>query len=113
MKRLMRLRQNQIIRDLTAQTGLQAAHLIQPLFVAEGLKADEEVLGLRESKRQTPESVLKQIEKDLEAGIKNFILFNVPADKRASGFRHDFSKRVISQIKKQFGNSIYLYKVKD
>jgi porphobilinogen synthase len=109
MKRLMRIRQNQIIRDLTAQTGLQAAHLIQPLFVAEGLSQDEEVLGLRESKRQTADSVLKQIEKDLEAGVKNFILFNVPAEKKENGFRHDFSKKVIGDIKKKFGDSLYLW----
>lgn len=109
MKRLMRLRQNQIIRDLTAETGLQAAHLIQPLFVVEGLSSDEEILGLRDTKRQSPDSVLKQVEKDLEAGVKNFILFNVPAEKKEAGFRHDFSKKVISGIKKKFGNSLYLW----
>ena len=39
MKRLMRLRATQHLRDLCAETDFNRAQLIQPFFVVEGLKA--------------------------------------------------------------------------
>jgi porphobilinogen synthase len=109
MKRPMRIRQNQIIRDLCAEDGLKAGHLIQPLFFAEGLSRDEEIPALKDTKRNGLDSGLKQIEKDLEAGIKNFLLFNIPAAKKDSGFAHDFSAKNISEVKKRFGDSLFLW----
>jgi porphobilinogen synthase len=109
MKRLMRLRANSIIRELVSETGLQAGHLIQPLFVVEGLSQDEDIAGLRDTKRNSITSALKQVEKDLEAGIKNFLLFNIPTEKKTSGFRHDFSQKAIGEIKKRFGESLFLW----
>src|SRR5687767_15880650 len=47
MKRLMRLRATQHLRDLCAETDFHRAQLIQPFFVVEGLKADEPIPGLR------------------------------------------------------------------
>lgn len=109
MKRPMRLRQNQIIRDLCAESGLGRGQLIQPLFIAEGLTSDEDVPGLKDTKRNHLATALTQIEKDLEAGVKNFILFNVPAGKKESGFKHEFSAKNVSEIKKRFGESLALW----
>ncbi len=109
MKRPMRLRANPIIRDLCAETGLRVSHLIQPLFIVEGLSRDEEITGLRGTKRQSIQSGLAQIEKDLESGVKNFLLFNVPSEKKDKSFKHDFSKDAISQFKKRFGDSMLLW----
>jgi len=38
MKRLMRLRATQHLRDLCAETEFNRSQLIQPFFVVEGLK---------------------------------------------------------------------------
>jgi porphobilinogen synthase len=106
---LMRLRQNAHIRHLCAETEFNCEQLIQPLFVVEDIKSDQEIPGLGETHRQNLESTLLRIEKDLELGVRNFILFHVPSKKGLSQFNHDFSNRVISRIRKEFGDQIFLW----
>lgn len=105
----MRLRQNVWIRDLVAESGLHANQLIQPLFTGESVSTDLPVPGLGETARQNLEGTLKRIEADLEAGVRHFILFQVPAAKSESGFSHEFGSRVIAGIKKRFGADLQLW----
>lgn len=107
--RPMRLRQNRLIRDLVAETGLHANQLIQPLFVGEGLTQDLPITGLGETARQSIDAMLGRIEKDLEGGVRHFMLFQVPSKKAESGFSHDFSTRAISAAKKKFGSELQLW----
>jgi len=109
MKRLHRVRQNQLIRDLCAQGEFTAAQLIQPLFVVEGLKDKEEIPGLRGNFRLSSSDVIEQMEADVEAGIRQFILFPVPASKQDQNISHDFTTKVISQIKKKFSDNVFLW----
>src|ERR1041384_6749378 len=104
MKRLMRLRASQHLRDLCAETEFNRAQLIQPFFVVEGLKQEEPIPGLRGNVRHNIPSALKQIEQDLAAGVTHFLLFPVPAEKKESGFSHDATQKTISEIKRQFGD---------
>mgnify|MGYP000320060176 CR=1 FL=1 len=105
----MRLRKNRWMRDLLAETGFNARQLIQPLFTAEGLAADIAITGLGETARQSIPSTLRQIEKDLEAGVRQFILFQVPSQKAERKFSHTFSTQAIGEIKKRFGADIQLW----
>jgi len=109
MKRLMRLRASQHLRDLCAETEFNRAQLIQPFFVVEGLNQTEPIPGLRENVRHNIPSALKQIEKDLNDGVTHFLLFPVPSSKKDSGFDHQSTRETISQIRKQFGNSLCLW----
>jgi len=109
MKRLMRLRATQHLRDLCAETEFNRAQLIQPFFVVEGLKQAEPIPGLRGNVRHNIPSALKQIEKDLADGVTHFLLFPVPAEKKESGFSHDATRQTISEIRRQFGNSLCLW----
>jgi porphobilinogen synthase len=109
MKRLMRLRATQHLRDLCAETEFNRAQLIQPFFVVEGLKQEEPIPGLRGNVRHNIPSALKQIEKDLADGVTHFLLFPVPAEKKESGFSHDATQQTISEIRRQFGNSLCLW----
>src|ERR1700752_2686520 len=99
MKRLMRLRSSQHLRDLCAETGFNRAQLIQPLFVVEGLDQEQPIPGLRGNVRHHTTSVLKQIEKDLTDGVTHFLLFPVPAGKKESGFNHQSTHQTISEIR--------------
>src|SRR5215831_11273028 len=103
MKRLMRLRASRHLRDLCAETAFNRAQLIQPFFVVEDLAHEEPIPGLRGNVRHNISSALRQIEKDLTAGVTHFLLFPVPATKKESGFGHDLSTGTISEIRKQFG----------
>jgi porphobilinogen synthase len=109
MKRLMRLRATQHLRDLCAETEFNRAQLIQPFFVVEGLSQEEPIPGLRGNVRHNIPSALKMIEQDLAAGVTHFLLFPVPAEKKESGFSHDATQKTISEIKRQFGDSVCLW----
>ena len=109
MKRLMRLRASQHLRDLCAETEFNRAQLIQPFFVVEGLESEEPIEGLRGNVRHNIPSALKQIEKDLANGVTQFLLFPVPAEKKESGFSHDATQQAISEIRRQFGSSVCLW----
>jgi porphobilinogen synthase len=109
MKRLMRLRASQHLRDLCAETEFNRAQLIQPFFVVEGLNQTEPIPGLRGNLRHNIPSALRQIEEDLNDGVTHFLLFPVPSTKKESGFDHESTRETISQIRKQFGQSLCLW----
>ncbi len=109
IKRLMRLRASQHLRDLCAETEFNRAQLIQPFFVVEGLKSEEPIPGLRGNVRHNVTSALKQIEKDLAAGVTQFLLFPVPAEKKERAFAHDSTSKTISEIRRQFGDGLCLW----
>ena len=109
MKRLMRIRATQHLRDLCAETEFNRAQLIQPFFVVEGLKADEPIAGLRGNVRLSISSALRQIESDVKDGVTHFLLFPVPGEKSEKNFNHQFERELIGQIRKQFGSSLCLW----
>lgn len=109
MKRLMRLKTSQHLRDLCAETQFNRAQLIQPFFVVDGLETEEPIPGLRGNVRHNLTTALKQIESDLAHGVTQFLLFPVPAEKRERSFDHQSTTETISEIRRQFGNSLCLW----
>lgn len=103
-----RLRQNTWIRELVREHRVSAEQLIQPLFVIEGLKSPETIPGLTGTFRDTAESLLTQVEKDLEKGVRKFLVFGVPAEKKPHGFRYDFTASQIAALKKRFGKDCFI-----
>jgi len=108
-KRLMRLRATKHLRDLCAETEFSRAQLIQPLFVVEGLGDDELVPGLRGTLRQSVESMLRQVESDLAAGVTQFLLFPSPRGKREAAFDHRFTQEAIRALRQSFGADLCLW----
>jgi len=105
---LRRLRQNPMIRDLVREHRVSVDQLIQPYFVVDGISAREPIPGLTGTWRDTPSSLLKQIESDLEAGVNKILLFGVPSEKKLKDFNHSFTAKQIAAIKKQFGNDVFV-----
>ena len=105
---LRRLRQNQHIRDLTQDVQVSRKDFIQPLFVVEGLKQREAITGLHGIYRETPQSLLQQVERDLAVGIAKFILFIIPKEKGLKGFSYEFASEQIKALKDNFGDKIWL-----
>lgn len=105
---LRRLRQSKTVRDLTQEVRVSHEQLIQPLFVVEGIKSREPIPGLTGVYRETPESLLKQIQADLEAGVSKFLLFGVPASKSESRFDSSFTAGQIAAIKNRFKDQVFL-----
>jgi len=105
---LRRTRLSPGIRALTREVRPHPEQFIQPLFVVEGLTEREAVPGLDGTWRDTPDSLLQQIEADIAAGVSKFLLFGVPAHKADSNFEHDYTAAQISAIKKRFGDAVWL-----
>ncbi|MBI2712266.1 MAG: porphobilinogen synthase [Bdellovibrio sp.] len=105
---LRRLRGSRWIRELVAENRVSVDQMVQPLFVVDGISRPEAVPGMTGVFRETPDSLLKQIENDLEKGVRKFILFGVPADKREKDFSASFTANQISEIRKRFGKDLFL-----
>jgi porphobilinogen synthase len=103
------MRQSAHLRDLAAETTFSVAQLIQPLFVVEDLTGSEQIAGLGENARHGAAAALEAVGRDLEAGVRHFLLFAVPAKKseRPSDFRH--VGRTVAAIKSRFGDELHLW----
>ena len=84
MKRLQRLRATSPLRELIAEVGFGQAQLIQPLFAVEGISTAQLVPGLGDNARLPLAELGPQIDRDLSAGVRNFILFAVSATRAES-----------------------------
>jgi len=105
---LRRLRQDRFIRELTREVRVSASQLIQPHFVVDGLKAREAVPGLMGVHCETPDSLLKQVEQDLEQGANKILLFGVPGEKRDKDFSFEFTGRQIEALRRRFGDDLWI-----
>jgi porphobilinogen synthase len=105
---LRRLRQDRFIRELTREVRVSATQLVQPHFVVEGQKVREAVPGLTGVNCETPDSLLKQVEQDLEQGVNKVLLFGVPGEKRDKDFSFDFTGRQIEALRRRFGDSLWI-----
>jgi porphobilinogen synthase len=104
----LRLRQTAHLRDLCAETSFTTAHLIQPIFVVEGLIASETIPGLDGNFRYGIDSVLDVIGADIAAGVRHFLLFAVPA-KGSSIAYGSFAARVVEAVKRRFSGEMHLW----
>lgn len=105
----LRLRQSAHLRDLLAETTFSIAQLIQPLFIVEGLNGSQPVPGLGDTARMSTSAALDQIARDLEAGVRHFLLFPVPASKRARTLSFDHARRATAAVKDRFGDALCLW----
>jgi porphobilinogen synthase len=109
MKRLQRLRATVALRDLVSEIGFGQSQLIQPLFLAEGVTQEEPLSGLPGTSRHTLASLLTQFEKDLSAGVRQFILFPVPARKSNRSFQAEFVGTAINQMRQRAGDDAAIW----
>ena len=105
---LRRLRQDPHVRALTREVHLQLDQLIQPCFVAEAIQRPEAVPGLTGVNQETPDSLLRQTEADLKAGVSAFLLFGVPRARSLRNIDWSFTAGQIRALKARFGKDIWL-----
>ncbi|MCM2279096.1 MAG: porphobilinogen synthase [Oligoflexia bacterium] len=105
---LRRLRQNPHVRELAREYRVSTEQLIQPYFVVEGIGGREEVPGMTGTYRDTPETLLTQIDRDMEAGVRKILLFGVPGEKKTHHFSSSFTASQIAAIRKRFGSDLFV-----
>ncbi len=109
MKRLQRLRRTTALRDLVAETGFGAAQLIQPLFLNATADPPSAIPGLLDNQTHNETSILQQVDADLAAGVRHFLLFPVPATKATKTFSAEFAVNSIARIRERCGDSASLW----
>lgn len=105
---LRRYRQNQVTRDLFDTHSLQPKDIIAPIFVQEGLKEQTPIKSISNLSYHNEESTLKFMEEGLEKGIRSYLLFVFPKDKKESAFSYQCAASTIEHVKKRFGQDIIL-----
>src|SRR5580704_11801395 len=105
---LRRLRQNEHLRSLTREVHVRTDQLIQPLFVGEGTPGPQPIPGLTGVHQETPDSLLRQIERDLTAGVRKFLLFGVPTARSERDIDWSFTAAQIKAVKARFGQDLWL-----
>lgn len=107
-----RIRQNEIIRNLCAETILDYNKLIMPYFVIEGTHIDQPIESMPGVRRLSIDNLLKTLEADITVGVKSIILFGIPyeKDEKASGAYDDngIVQKACREIKKHFGNVLII-----
>jgi porphobilinogen synthase len=109
MKRLQRLRATPALRDMVSEIGFGQSQLIQPLFLSEAATKEEPISGLPGTSRHTLASLLTQFEKDLGAGVRQFLLFPVPASKSNRNFTAEFVGTALGQMRLRAGDDAAIW----
>ncbi len=107
-----RLRVNQLIRDLAAETQLKLSGMIQPYFVCDGKNVKTEISSMPGIFRESADSLVKSIAADLKLGIKRVMLFGVPDIKDANASsalgKDAVVNRAVKMLKDKFGEQIFV-----
>jgi porphobilinogen synthase len=85
VSRPRRLRRTQALRDLVAETRLNANDLVAPLFVREGIDSPIPILSLPGVVQHTRASLRTEVRELADLGIKSVILFGIPSTKDEIG----------------------------
>ena len=104
----LRLRRSAHLRDLCAETSFTRAHLVQPIFVVEGLAGSEPIPGLDGNRRLGLDAALDVVAADVAAGVRHFLLFAVPSRAGTPGYGA-FAATVVGAIKRAFGDDLHLW----
>ncbi|MEA1938062.1 MAG: porphobilinogen synthase [Pseudomonadota bacterium] len=83
--RLRRLRMNPVLRDMVRSVRLDAADLIAPLFVDEGLTTPEPITTIPGQMRHSPDSLIEACRDLHNKGVRAVILFGIPSRRDARG----------------------------
>ena len=112
--RLRRLRKNQGLREMLAETNLTIADLIQPIFIKEDLKGKEPIKTMPGINRLGMDVLIDEIKKIVDLGIKSIAVFPVINENKKDSIgsqatiEDNFICNAIAQIKKDYPDLIII-----
>lgn len=102
--RLRRLRKNELLRNLVAETKISTDCLIYPLFISEEIAKPENITSMPGMKQWTVQTVAIEAKRVYDLGIPAVLLFGIPKKKDAVGSqayaKTGIIQKTIKQIKK-------------
>ena len=102
------------MREMVAETHLQPADFILPMFIADGIDSPREIPSMPGVYQHTEDSLLKAAHEALDAGVKCVDLFGVPKpeDKDATGSQawdpEGILNRGVAALRKEFGDDLLI-----
>ena len=110
MDRPRRLRATPAMRELTAETSVEARHLITPHFVVEGSGVKEEIGSMPGVFHVSADTLVEEVEADMDLGLKAHLMFGIPDHKDAKGSAavadDNVVVRAVSGLKEKFGDDV-------
>jgi porphobilinogen synthase len=83
--RFRRLRDHAILREMVAETSVAPRHLVQPLFVKEGLQGRQPIESMPGQAQLGLDETVAEAKRARAAGVPAVLLFGVPREKDAVG----------------------------
>ncbi len=109
-----RLRSSEVLRKMVRETRMDPASLIYPLFVMDGENKVEAIDSLPGINRYTVDRMDEELERLLDAGVKNVMFFGIPEhkDEVGSGAYADdgIVQKALIRSKEQFPD---IYRITD
>ncbi|HRI27138.1 MAG TPA: porphobilinogen synthase [Chitinophagales bacterium] len=107
-----RLRRNNIVREMIAETRLSKNMFIYPMFVCKGNKIKHPIAAMPGVYHFSPDELVQEVQHCLTLGIDKFLLFGVgdPKSANADSSHHHNSAvpTALRLLKAEFANQIYL-----
>lgn len=101
-----RLRLSENVRNLTRETRISADSLVYPVFIEEGENIVTSIKTMPGQYRFSMDTVGRELEAVLEAGVRNIIVFGTPKEKDEAGSgaycEHGIVQEAIRKIKSEY-----------
>ena len=108
-----RLRKNQVVRDLVAETHISPSQFIVPHFVLGAENVEKAIPSMPGISELGIKNLVKKVGADLKLGIRSVLLFGHPDDAahktpdgKAAWDKKGAVQRAVSQLKREFGNDL-------
>jgi len=107
-----RLRKNPVVREMIAETRLSKDMFIYPCFVVPGAGIKKPVDAMPGVHHFSTDTLLKDVEAGLKAGVNKIMLFGVGDEKsddaRSAYDSHSLVPVTVRALKEQFGDDLYV-----
>lgn len=85
MDRTRRLRSSEALRSMVRENHVRIEELIYPIFVIEGENIVNPVASMPGINQYSPDRMMEEVDRVIEAGIQAVLLFGIPAHKDEAG----------------------------
>jgi porphobilinogen synthase len=110
INRPRRLRATPVLREMVAETQVEARHLITPHFVVGGKGVEEEIGSMPGVNHVSVDRIVAEVAADMELGLRSHLLFGIPDHKDEHGDTALAEDSVVAQalkiLKAEFGSDI-------
>lgn len=112
LHRPRRLRKNNIVREMVAETKLSKDMFIYPYFVVPGKGVVHQIDAMPGISHFSTDTLVKDVEKGLKLGVSKMMLFGVGDEKSEDAHSaydpHSLVPVTVRELKKNFGDDLYI-----